>query len=190
MHRKKGRKEEFLKYIGIAATTLIVSFSTSCSDDGHQPLNPPGDKDKEVAEYTWAATADSLQDATYNTYLTSEGTFRQDNTGNEFFNYWWNAHMLDVFLDAYERTGDEAYIPKMKALLRGIKVKNGNKYQNVFVDDMQWLGISSLRAYGMTNDPEYLEVAVELWEEIKKNWSEVHGGGLTWKTDAPYGKNA
>lgn len=78
----------------------------------------------------------------------------------------------------------------MKALLRGIKIKNGNEYQNEFIDDMEWLGIACIRAYEATNDTEYLNVAKELWNEVKKGWSDVHGGGITWKINTPFGKNA
>lgn len=179
----------FIRYTGTTAIAMIFLVGSSCSKDDIEPLNNnPGNE--EVVDYTWAATADSMQEATYNTFLSTEGTFKQDNSGNNNFNYWWNAHMLDVLVDGYVRTNSEHYQPKMKALLRGIKVNNGGKYQNVFNDDMEWLGIACLRAYEATNDPEYLTVAKELWNEVKKGWSDVFGGGIIWRTDTPYGKNA
>lgn len=120
----------------------------------------------------------------------TNGTFIQNNTGNNTFHYWPNAHALDVLVDGYLRTGDENYKSKMKALVQGIKVKNGNTYNNVFNDDMLWLANSSLRAFAATNDPEYKEVAVYLWGQIKLSWSDVFGGGITWKQDSPKQKNA
>lgn len=98
--------------------------------------------------------------------------------------------MLDVLVDGYIRTGDNSYLPKMKALLNGIEARNGGTFKNVYIDDMEWLGISSLRAYNVTNDERYKEVAIFLWEEIKKGWNDVHGGGIAWKTDMPDSKNA
>nr|6SHD_A Chain A, Alpha-1,6-mannanase [Salegentibacter sp. Hel_I_6]6SHD_B Chain B, Alpha-1,6-mannanase [Salegentibacter sp. Hel_I_6]6SHD_C Chain C, Alpha-1,6-mannanase [Salegentibacter sp. Hel_I_6] len=172
-------------------------MASSADDDGiddvqeeeeEQPVEPGEEEDDEVAD--WGEVAENLQEQTYNIYLTSNGTFRQDNEGNENFNYWWNAHMLDVLIDGYERTGDESYLPKMKSLLEGIEVRNGNKYENVFIDDMEWLGIACLRTYKLTNDQQYKEVADLLWEETKQGWSDVHGGGIAWKTDTPNSKNA
>lgn len=138
----------------------------------------------------WNNIADSLQKATYNIYLGSNGVFNQDNLGNDRFNYWWNAHMVDVLVDGYNRTGDESYLPKLKELIRGIKKKNNGSYQIFYNDDMEWLGIACLRAYTATGDSEYKDVADFLWKEVKKGWSDVHGGGIMWRTDTPEEKNA
>lgn len=138
----------------------------------------------------WAAVADSLLEKTQITYGTSSGIYKQDNRGSDKFHYWWNAHALDVLVDAYERTKQPVYLHKMKALLTGIKHANGGKYQIEFNDDMQWLGIACVRAYQATNDKQYLDVANELWTEVKKGWTPVHGGGVMWRTDTPNEKNA
>lgn len=66
---------------------------------------------------------------------------------------------------------------------------NGGTYNNVFNDDMLWLGNSSMRAYVATGDEAYLNVAIELWDIIKTSWSDdIFGGGITWKQDTPYQK--
>jgi predicted alpha-1,6-mannanase (GH76 family) len=181
-------KIKFFETIRIGAIMLLFFVINGCVKSDLGPLRDP--VEPEEIQISWALTADSMQEATYSTYLLSGGTFKQDNEGNNNFNYWWNAHALDVLVDAYLRTGEESYKPKMKALLDGIKAKNGGTYKNEFIDDMEWLGIASLRAYKATNDLAYKVVAEELWEEIKKGWSDVHGGGITWKTNAPNGKNA
>jgi len=183
-----------MKKFSIHYTVLIAALGltllASCSDDAI-PLTNPGSGTGEVFKYTWAATADSLQTATYNTYLGGNGTFVQDNLGNSTFNYWPNAHTLDVLVDGYERTGSDVYISRMKALIAGIKVKNNGTYNNVFNDDMIWLANASIRAYVATNDQEYKDVALYLWGQIKKSWSDdVFGGGITWKQDTPKQKNA
>lgn len=138
----------------------------------------------------WSRLADSLQESTYANYLGENGVFKQDNRGQEKFHYWWNAHMVDVLVDGYLRTKDEKYLPKLKALVRGIKISNNDNYQIFFNDDMQWLGIACLRAYKVTGDEEYKQVAEYLWEEVKKGWTDVHRGGIMWRTDTPEEKNA
>ncbi|PKB15160.1 glycoside hydrolase family 76 protein [Flavobacterium sp. 5] len=185
------KKNLLIRHSLILAVILGLGLTvTSCEDDP-VPLRDPSTSGGTEFDYTWAATADSLQTATYNSYLGSNGTFVQDNGGNSNFNYWPNAHMLDVLVDGYLRTNNENYLPKMKALLQGIKVKNGNTYNNVFNDDMIWLANSSLRAFVATNDQEYKDVADYLWGRIKLSWSDdVFGGGITWKQDTPKQKNA
>jgi predicted alpha-1,6-mannanase (GH76 family) len=171
------------KLLAVGAGLLLLA---SCSDDDSVPLYEPN-----ITNYTWEQTADSIQAATYTTFSGSEGTFIQNNGGNSTFNYWPNAHMLDVLNDGYVRTGNSTYATRMKELLRGIKSRNGGTYNNVFNDDMIWLANASLRAYKSTNDQEYKDVARELWGIIKQSWSDdVFGGGITWKQDTQYQKNA
>lgn len=183
------KKLTILKRSTLLLMLLIVA---SCSKDEWEPLNEIGEEEEEeevVEEYDWAATAEQMQDDTYTVFLSSNGTFKESAT-NERFHYWWNSHALDVLVDGYLRTGNEAYVSQMKALVEGIKTENGGTYQNLFVDDMEWLGIASLRAYEATEDEQFKEVADFVWEEIQKAWTDVLGGGLLWKMDEPFGKNA
>ena len=173
----------------ITLPLALVLILVSCSEDP-VPLRDPSATQPEERLYSWNETADSIQLATYNTYLGSEGTFIQNNTGNTTFHYWPNAHVLHILVDGYNRTGDDGYLAKMKALLQGIKSKNGNTYQNVFNDDMLWLANACVRAYEATNDSEYKEVAEFLWQDILTSYSDVFGGGITWKKDTPKQKNA
>jgi predicted alpha-1,6-mannanase (GH76 family) len=174
----------------IIPVLLGLFLVISCSEDP-VPLREPSEEEEEGFDYTWQATADSMQLATYNTYLGSDGTFIQDNAGNGNFNYWPNAHVLHTLVDGYLRTGNASYLPQMKVLVRGIEVKNGGSYNNVFNDDMLWLANSCIRAFVATNDQEYKDVADYLWEVIKTSWSDdVFGGGITWKQDTPKQKNA
>jgi predicted alpha-1,6-mannanase (GH76 family) len=173
------------------SVTGLGLLTTSCEDDAIM-LRDPNNSGGNNFVYTWEKTADSLQLSTYNNFLGSNGTFIENNTGKSTFNYWPNAHALDVLVDGYLRTGDDNYKSKMKALVQGIKVKNGNNtYNNVFNDDMIWLALSSLSAYDATKDQEYKDVADYLWGRIKLSWSDnVFGGGITWKQDTPKQKNA
>lgn len=178
------------RYTFLLLSVIGLGVLTASCDDDAIPLRDPNTAVGPEFKYTWAQTADSLQLSTYNNYLGSNGTFVQNNAGNSSFNYWPNAHVLDVLVDGYIRTGNDTYKAKMKALVQGIKIKNGNTYNNVFNDDMLWLANSCVRAYKATNDQEYKDVADFLWERIKLSWSDVFGGGITWKQDTPKQKNA
>lgn len=168
-----------------SAAVLLVS---SCSLEDGSPLYDSGRTT--TVDYTWAKTADSLQDVTYTTFISSNGKyFKQNNTGNNNFNYWWNAHVMDVFVDGYLRTGDDAYKTKMKFLLNGIKETNGGSLPNEFYDDMEWLALSSLRAYEVTQDQQFLDASQLLWTDIKTGINSNQGGGIAWRKSQPVYKN-
>ncbi|PPK87125.1 putative alpha-1,6-mannanase (GH76 family) [Neolewinella xylanilytica] len=172
----------------VLAGLFLVTF-LACEKDEPIPLRDPTGGGEAVT-YDWGATADSVQAATYTTYLGSEGTFVENNQGSSTFQYWPNAHVLHTLVDGYVRTGDPAYRNRMIDLLRGIETRNGGTYSNVFNDDMLWLGNASMRAYEATDNPEYLEVAKFLWNDVLESHSDVFGGGISWKKDTPYSKNA
>ncbi|WP_207421803.1 glycoside hydrolase family 76 protein [Desertivirga brevis] len=164
--------------ISLVAITGITIVS-SCSMDKGSPLY---DGSIIKINYTWEKTADSVQESTYNTYLSANTKyFKQDNTGNEQFHYWWNAHVMDVFVDGYLRTSDDAYKTKMKFLLNGLRETNRGSYFNDYYDDMEWLALSTLRAYKATGDNDYLNAANLLWTDIKTGINAEQGGGLAWR---------
>ena len=84
---------------------LTANCLISCSgDDNSMEIIEEIEEGEELEEENvsdWGVVAEKLQQQTYNIYLTSGGTYKQDNQGNENFNYWWNAHMLDALTDYY-----------------------------------------------------------------------------------------
>ena len=97
------------------------------------------------------------------------------NTQYEYFNeasdsarwgghYWPQAHALDVMVDAYLRTNDAGYIPYFEGWLRGVRVANGNQWANNYIDDMEWIGLASFRAWKATGNAEFLTAVREVWD--------------------------
>lgn len=181
---------EFINIKNSLFFLLGLFLLQSCKGDERTPVSDPVISPPVSIKYSYAATADSMQAATYKTYIGGYNIFITNNSGNASFQYWPNAHALDVLVDGYLRTKDQSYVGKMKALHDGIKKHNGGDFNNVFNDDMLWLANSCLRAYSATNDAEYKNTAVYLMGIILKSWSNVMGGGITWKQDTPYEKNA
>jgi predicted alpha-1,6-mannanase (GH76 family) len=164
----------------VALAGLIPVMLTSCLKDKPFPLY--GNKPSAVIDYTYAATSDTLQDKTYATFLSANGNyFIQNNGGNTNYNYWPQAHTMDVLIDAYLRTKNEVYKQRIKSLLNGTRISNGNKLQNEYYDDMEWLALSTLRAFEATNDPDYLAAAGTLWTDIKTGVNDNQGGGIAWR---------
>lgn len=163
----------------------------SCSKK-NDPITPPKTVDTTVkgVTYNYSSLADSLQNTTYSAFISANGNYYiQNNAGNTNFNYWPNAHMLDVLTDAYLRTQSVVYSQRMKTLLNGIKITNGGGYPNEFYDDMGWLANASLRDYTITHDADYLNVAQQLYTEIKGGSNTIAGGGIAWQRSQLYYKN-
>lgn len=98
------------------------------------------------------------------------------------FHYWWQAHALDVLIDGYERTADEAYRTKVDAMYQGILDRNG-AFPNLYYDDMEWMALAWLRAYDVWEDERYREAADILWKDIQTGWNDAMGGGIAWRKE-------
>lgn len=171
--------------IAIAGSLLL-----GCKKDNDTPVIDT-EPDPQPVVYDWVKAADSAQWALSKQFWSvDEKYYTQNNDGHIGFNYWWNAHALDVLVDAYLRTNDPAYITRMNALMAGVYKKNGNKWENNFYDDMEWMALACLRAYEATKDTKYKDLAQSLWNTIKGGWTAVNGGGIMWEKNAPASKNA
>jgi len=186
-------KFKYLNYLLTLSSFVSILFVSACSKKGDPVVNnKPPDTSVTVKPptYNYSLLADSLQAATYNTFISADRNYYvQNNAGNTTFNYWPQAHMIDVLLDGYLRTKNALYTLRMKALLDGIKIENGGAYPNEFYDDMGWLANASLRAYNVNNDADYLTVAQTLYTEIKGGYNNTEGGGIAWQRSQLYYKN-
>ncbi|ASZ10745.1 T9SS type A sorting domain-containing protein [Chitinophaga pendula] len=163
-----------LKRYCVLAVSLLLSWNTSLGQSA-----------------VYGPVAESLQNSAHQLFISADGNYyKQNNTNNDNFNYWWNAHAVDALADGYLRTRADVYKQRMKNILRGIKIRNGNTYINEYYDDMEWLAISSLRSYEHTGDAEYLNVANLLWTDIKTGIHPERGGAIQWKKDSPGSFNA
>ena len=85
------------------------------------------------------------------------------NTDHWEHNYWPQAHGLDVLVDAYLRTGDETYSYYFDNWLEGVRVANGKRWTNSYIDDMEWIGLAAFRAYKATGNEAFLDACKEVW---------------------------
>ncbi|PST82518.1 alpha-1,6-mannanase [Pedobacter yulinensis] len=130
----------------------------------------------------WNTAADSSSRSFTSVYFNStKNHFNNDNFGAiGQFDYWPEAHGLDVLVDAYVRTKDDFYKQKIAAFYEGVKKKNGNRFWNNYYDDMGWHGMAHMRALEATGDTRYEQSAKELWTAIIDGWNEEDGGGIPW----------
>lgn len=133
-------------------------------------------------QLNWNTIADTSSMALDVQFFNPTGRyFNADNSGKTDFNYWPQAHALDLLVDAYTRTGDARYLARMNEWFAGVPVKNGNSFLNTYYDDMLWNALAMLRAYEATKDKKWLDATQLLWDDIKLGWSDVQGGGIAWQ---------
>ena len=161
--------------------TLATAF-TSCLKEPVDDGPGPGAGQTSYI-YNWPSIADSSYKALIGNFYNPTGKYFNQSNSNVNFNYWPNAHALDVLVDAYLRTNDATIKARMDELLDGMKVKNGNTYINYYYDDMEWMTLACLRAYEATSDDRYKTTAELLWTDIKGGWDDTFGGGFYWRKD-------
>ncbi|MBW4715622.1 glycoside hydrolase family 76 protein [Saccharothrix obliqua] len=95
------------------------------------------------------------------------------------FNYWWQAHLLDCFLDAQLRAPSAARLGRVRRLVRGIRLRNLTGWTNDFYDDVAWLGLALQRAEraGVAK-PRAVDVIAR---RLRSGWTDHGGGGIWWR---------
>lgn len=149
----------------------------------------------ERATELWAERADWLQERLYaNYYDASTGILAQwcpleaAKTGENFY-YWWQAHVIDVWMDGYARSQDAKYLVRIQSLAEHLYRINGNTFLHNYYDDMEWLALALLRVYDATGEAMYRYRVLELWTDIRTAWNKHLGGGMAWKKDQVDYKN-
>ena len=151
-------------------------------------------------DYLWGDYAEEAQQGLYRQFWNGS-YFNQHNTPvNTGFNYWWHAHILDVLVDGYVRFEESRtaanvdavnpYKVKLDDVYRGVLAKGNGSMWNTFYDDMEWMGLASLRAYYATNNIRWKTLSIQLFGWIKGGWTTVNNGGVMWASGSPDSKNA
>jgi predicted alpha-1,6-mannanase (GH76 family) len=170
----------------ILCTVILISSCKKDYDDDNTgpPPGPPG-----PPPIVWDKAADSSTKSLNQKFWNASGQYFNETNASTGFNYWPQAHALDVLVDAYLRTGDAVYKDFMDQWFIGVRIKNGNTFLNEFYDDMGWNALAMLRAYNATNDVKWKTAAEVLWADIKTGWNQTMGGGIAWRKSMPWYKN-
>lgn len=104
---------------------------------------------------------------------------------NGGYNYWWMAHAIDAFTDAYKRTGKRIWTTRAAQIKQGMYVAydaGRRDLWNSFYDDMEWMAIACIRAYENYPNAQnvWLAEAKQLFDWIWGGWNEVNDGGIGW----------
>ena len=138
----------------------------------------------------WNAAADSSTTGLITNFWNPTKQYFNDATSGSNFQYWPQAHGLDVLVDAYLRTNDAKYKTYFDQWYAGVQVGNGGSFINYFYDDMEWNALALLRTYDATKDDKFKTAALTVWTDIQTGWNSNGGGGISWNKGSLMSKNA
>lgn len=190
--------------------SMFALLSTACEEDYADITNPPIAQATNIyADYdiNWADAADSVSKAFIKRFYCSsnrngyDGVFsyhEYNQRGNNFNNYWQQAHAMGAMVDYYNRIEysdpDEAAL--IRSYFRRWYDKRGNNYEgksetkgssgfgNNFTDDTCWIINALLQMYDATENETYYEAAKKTWDEcVRPRFAKNKYGYLPWKLD-------
>ncbi len=173
---------------------LCAFMAQGCGHNDPENGSDQGNKDK--TEINWSEAAErSTSSLALHFWNSGKGYFNwspdKADGPDKDWSYWPEAHAMDVIIDGFLRTGgSNAYKYYFDKWYDGVKAKSGGSYYNTFYDDMEWIALTMIRLYEATGDSKYLGTARDLWDDIKKGWNSQGGGGIAWRKDQSWSKNA
>lgn len=102
---------------------------------------------------------------------------------------WWNsANAMEVTIDYSRITGSQTY---RHAIAQTFEKYQSEKFLSPwFHDDDGWWALAWIKAYDLTGETRYLEMAKTIFADMKQGWEPaVCGGGVWWLKNRTY-KNA
>jgi predicted alpha-1,6-mannanase (GH76 family) len=109
--------------------------------------------------------------------------------GGTYSDFWWEAQLWDLVLDAANRSSQNAEYRKLVDEVYDGFVREYPDFLNDYNDDLGWWAQASMRAYNLTGNARYLERAKTLFEDIWKYWTPALDGGITWRRSNQSQKN-
>ena len=83
-----------------------------------------------------------------------------------YTDFWWEAQLWELVMDAYERTGSAAHRKMIDDVYAGF-VAYYPTFENNFNDDLGWWALATARAYEITDDAKYLNRSRSLFDRIR-----------------------
>ena len=100
---------------------------------------------------------------------------------------WWNAaNALGALIDYMSITQSSAYLD---VISNTFELNKGQNFLNKYYDDEGWWALTWLKAYDLTSNQDYLDMAALIFNDMTAGWDDTCGGGVWWSKDRTY-KNA
>ena len=120
--------------------------------------------------------------------MTALQIFYNSSTGLWNTSKWWQAgNALETTIDYSRITNTKNY----RSLINNTfeKNKSSNFLNEWFYDDDGWWALTWIKAYDLTGETRYLDMAKTIFNDMKKGWDSTCSGGIWWKKKRIY-KNA
>ncbi|HEX2915383.1 MAG TPA: glycoside hydrolase family 76 protein [Chloroflexia bacterium] len=167
---------------------------------GASLLLSPGPR---TAQAFSSTDADNAMNAFVNTFWNSGANYFYTNSdhqvhsqhafgpsGGLYSDFWWEAQLWEVVMDAYQRTNSATYRSMLDSVYNGWTSNYPNPTStNDFNDDLGWWALASARAYELTGNTAYRTEAKFLFDSIYSYYDSTTGGGIWWKRDVHDQKN-
>lgn len=125
--------------------------------------------------------------------MTALAAMYLDGVGLFGFGWWNSANALETTIDYIDTTGDDALRPLIARTFEvnaaGASINPTPGFINQLYDDEGWWALTWIRAFDLTGEERYLEMARAIFDDIAGGWDETCGGGVWWSKERDY-KNA
>jgi hypothetical protein len=114
-------------------------------------------------------------------------------SGGAYSGWWTGAELLEMAEDAYDNSPTVARRNIVTSTCNGFLSQNGSTWTgNEYNDDISWACIAFARAYLITGNLTYREIAKANWDAMyNRAWdTNYFGGGLWWRQSDRQSKNA
>jgi predicted alpha-1,6-mannanase (GH76 family) len=105
-----------------------------------------------------------------------------------YTDFWWEAQLWDLVMDAYERTGSAEHAALIHSVYDGFAAFFPD-FTIDYNDDMGWWAQGSARAYELTGEARYLDRARSILDSIWEHMDSTNGGGIWWRRSVRDQKN-
>ncbi|MBD5233952.1 MAG: hypothetical protein HDS65_07235 [Bacteroidales bacterium] len=197
-------------------TTRPAAWELQASNDGEdwvtldmQANMPDIDVQNFALEYTFGKSGRNIDfsDALDKIHAMMDQKFYKDYNGGKYlihawntvpadinngYNYWWMAHAVDAYVDAYRRTGKNTYESHARNIRTGMYVAydaGRRDLWNSFFDDMDWMCLACIRASETLriSPKEWFNEAVQLFDWIWNEGWDASVGGILWNHGSAVG---
>jgi predicted alpha-1,6-mannanase (GH76 family) len=94
-------------------------------------------------------------------------------------NDWWtSANQLEAVIDYSRETGDPTYTDQLDNTFVKNQATSFDRFG--FYDDDGWWAIAWIKAYDLTHQQKYLDMAKTIFQRMAGGWDSKCGGGIYW----------
>jgi len=98
------------------------------------------------------------------------------------WHFWWQAHLLDCAIDAWQRDPGTERGVRVRRLIRSIGLRNFGRFTNDYYDDIAWMALALQRAEPLTGrQPAVRRIATRILDA----W-EPPTGGIPWRVGVAF----